>query len=103
MTPPNGSKATIREVYELVTGLERRQSQDRSDMERRLVETITSATGGLENRVLEQLRCHAHDIEVLQGGVGDLRIADRKWGGVTAIIAAAFTGIGTAFGVYLKK
>ena len=92
MTPANGSKVGIREFYAEL----QKQSGDRAEMERRLVEAFNKAVDRLDEKYDKRL-CGAEE------NIVSLRVADRKWGGMTAIVAAAFTGIGTAFGVYLKK
>jgi hypothetical protein len=61
-------------------------------MEERLANLI------MENRnvVLDKWKTNRDDIDKLQEDVVGLRVADRKWGGLVAIVAAAVTGLGLA-------
>lgn len=99
MTPSNGSKVGIREFYAEL----QRQSAERVDMERRLLEAFQKGLDGIrEDMKAERVNCSGRFGEIEKDVVA-LKVADRKWGGLTALVAAAFTGIGTAIGIYAKR
>jgi len=96
MTETNGSKATIREVYQELGNLERRQTRDREEMERRIIDSIAEGFAGVRKDSGDYRdKCDVR-LKCLEDDLVGLKVADRKWGGLAALVAAAVTALGIA-------
>ena len=86
MAETNGSKVTTKAFYEELL----RQNDARVQMERRLSDTISSATDRLESRIIKQVDDQKKEIDCIHAGLDDLRASDRRITYLSAIIAAVF-------------
>jgi DNA integrity scanning protein DisA with diadenylate cyclase activity len=100
MTPKHESdRITVREFFLEMN----RQNERRDDMEKRLISEFNKSIEHLQEKINGRICVVEETADALQASVSDLRVADRKWGGIAAIVAAAFAGIGAGLGAYLRK
>ena len=87
---PNGEKVTWRSLHDELKD----QSKERQAMEERLVRAFADGCKGIRDDV--DRYCAANDARVrcIENDITSLKVADRKWGGITGLFAAGVTALG---------
>jgi hypothetical protein len=74
------------------------QSGERHEMELRLIGAFASGLQGIRDDMqTERIVCNER-FGCIERDIVTLKVADRKWGGIVALFAAAVTGLGAWLG-----
>jgi hypothetical protein len=90
----NGGKVGVREFYAEL----QKQSADRQEMERRLIDAFASGLNGIRDDMRDERdACHKR-FGCIEEDVIGLRLSDKKWGGAATAVAAIGTAIAAILG-----
>jgi hypothetical protein len=75
-----------------------KQSEDRHAMELRLIDAFGQGLAGIRNDMEMERAANSTRVHGIEGDIVALKVADRKWGGVVGLFAAAVTAAGVWLG-----
>ena len=70
------------------------QSDERHQMELRLIDAFASGLSGIRDDMRAERESCCKRFGVIENDIVLLKVADRKWGGVVGLFAAAVTALG---------
>lgn len=75
-----------------------KQSNERHEMELRLIGAFGDGLAGIRKDMADERAGCADRFRALEGDVVALKVADRRWGGMVGLFAAAVAGAGAWLG-----
>jgi hypothetical protein len=90
---PN-NKVNWQSLHEELT----KQSDERHNMELRLIDAFSQGLVGIRNDMQTERAANLTRVHCIEGDIVSLKVADRKWGGVVGLFAAAVTAAGVWLG-----
>jgi hypothetical protein len=91
---PNGSKVNWQSLHEEL----QKQSGERHEMELRLINAFGDGLAGLRKDMADERAVCAERFKCIETDVVGLKVADRKWAGLTGLFAAGLASLAGWFG-----
>lgn len=94
MAARNGNKVSWQSLHQELAD----QSKERAEMEHRLVAAFTEGLKGIRDDMAAEREIFYDRFRCVETDIVSLKVADRRWGGLVGLFAAAVAGVGAWLG-----
>jgi hypothetical protein len=91
---PNGSKVNWQSLHSEIMA----QSDERHQMELRLIDAFSAGLTGIRDDMRTERETCGKRFVTIEGDIVNLKVADRRWGGIVGLFAAGVAGISAWLG-----